>query len=134
VAPTHPSEKAHTDIAERKANELELARANGQLRGLLDAATQVSIIATDLNGLILTFNAGAERMLGYTAEQVVGKCTPEILHLPHELEERAAALSKTLGTRCAASRPLSWGVRARASTVKASGPMCAAMAARSAST
>ena len=87
----------HTDIAERKANELELARANGQLRGLLDAATQVSIIATDLNGLILTFNAGAERMLGYKAEQVVGKYTPEILHLPHELVERAAELSNTLG-------------------------------------
>ncbi|OYT95807.1 MAG: GGDEF domain-containing protein [Pseudomonas sp. PGPPP3] len=87
----------HTDIAERKANELELARANGQLRGLLDAATQVSIIATDLNGQILTFNAGAERMLGYTAEQVVGKFTPEILHLPQELEERATELSHTLG-------------------------------------
>jgi diguanylate cyclase (GGDEF)-like protein/PAS domain S-box-containing protein len=87
----------HTDIAERKANELELARVNGQLRGLLDAATQVSIIATNLNGLILTFNAGAERMLGYTAEQVVGKFTPEILHLPQELEERATELSHTLG-------------------------------------
>lgn len=87
----------HTDIAERKANELELARVNGQLRGLLDAATQVSIIATNLNGLILTFNAGAERMLGYTADQVVGKYTPEILHLPQELEERAAELSRTVG-------------------------------------
>lgn len=87
----------HTDIAVRKASELELARVNGQLRGLLDAATQVSIIATDLNGLITTFNEGAERMLGYQAEQLVGKYTPEILHLPHELLERAAQLSKTLG-------------------------------------
>lgn len=87
----------HSDIAERKANELELARVNGQLRGLLDAATQVSIIATDLNGLILLFNAGAERMLGYRAEQLVGQCTPELLHAPDELAERAAALSKALG-------------------------------------
>lgn len=87
----------HTNISERKASELELARVNGQLRGLLDAATQVSIIATDLNGVITTFNEGAERMLGYQAEQVVGKYTPEIVHAPHELLERAAELSKSVG-------------------------------------
>lgn len=87
----------HTDISWRKAAELELARVNGQLHGLLNAATQVSIIATDLNGLILTFNAGAERMLGYRADEMIGLRTPEYIHRRDELDARQLELSRRYG-------------------------------------
>ena len=52
---------------ELRDREQELRGTHGQLRGVLDAATQVAIIATDLRGVISTFNAGAEQMLGYTS-------------------------------------------------------------------
>lgn len=87
----------YSDITWRKAAELELARAHGQLNGLLDAATQVSIIATDVDGLILTFNAGAERMLGYRAEEMIGRRTPECLHRRDELEARQIELTRRYG-------------------------------------
>ena len=45
-------------------------------QGLLDAATQVSICATDVDGIITLFNSGAEKMLGYKASEMVGKRTP----------------------------------------------------------
>jgi diguanylate cyclase (GGDEF)-like protein/PAS domain S-box-containing protein len=77
--------------------EQELRGTHGQLRGVLDAATQVAIIATDLRGVISTFNAGAEQMLGYTSAQVVGHMTLESLHLPRELEARSAELSARYG-------------------------------------
>ena len=76
-----------------------LRGAHGQLRSVLNAATQVAIIATDLRGVINTFNAGAEQMLGFPAEQVVGRLTLESLHLAVELEARSASLSVTLGKR-----------------------------------
>ena len=77
--------------------EQELRGTHGQLRGVLDAATQVAIIATDLRGIICTFNAGAEQMLGYFSAQVVGHMTLENLHLPRELDARSAELSARYG-------------------------------------
>lgn len=80
-----------------RQRETELARVNGQLRGLLDAVTQVAIIATDCDGLIRTFNVGAERMLGYRAEELIGSHTPTLLHVPEEIAARAQLLSERLG-------------------------------------
>ncbi|WP_309675250.1 diguanylate cyclase [Pseudomonas sp.] len=82
---------------ELRAREEELRGTHGQLRGVLNAATQVAIIATDLRGIISTFNAGAEQMLGYTSAEVVGHMTLENLHLPRELLARSAELSARYG-------------------------------------
>ncbi|MGH8385313.1 MAG: sensor domain-containing diguanylate cyclase [Pseudomonas sp.] len=82
---------------ELRAREQELRGTHGQLRGVLNAATQVAIIATDLRGVISTFNAGAEQMLGYTAAEVVGHMTLENLHLRRELAARSAELSARFG-------------------------------------
>ncbi|MFO2465230.1 diguanylate cyclase [Pseudomonas sp. 15FMM2] len=84
---------------ELRQREHELRAAHGQLRSVLNAATQVAIIATDLRGVINTFNAGAELMLGYEADQVVGSMSLESLHRTSELEGRAAQLSQILGKR-----------------------------------
>lgn len=89
-----------------RMREQELRAAHGQLRSVLNAATQVAIIATDLRGVINTFNAGAEQMLGFKAEQVVGTHTLESLHLAVELEARSASLSVALGKRIPASQAM----------------------------
>ena len=92
------------DITEQRRHAEELAAANrelsetrAQMQALLDAATQVSIIAGDTNGLIQVFNSGAERMLQYSASEMVGIHTPERIHLASECVERGRALSAELG-------------------------------------
>src|ERR1700730_18556715 len=55
-----------------------------------------SKIATDANGVIQIFNVGAERMLGYTAAEVLNKITPVDISDPQELIARAQALSVEL--------------------------------------
>ncbi|WP_434705519.1 diguanylate cyclase [Pseudomonas sp. Z1-12] len=82
---------------ELRAREQELRGTHGQLRGVLDAATQVAIIATDLRGVITTFNAGAEQMLGYPGCEVLQSMTLESLHVPRELQARAAQLAARFG-------------------------------------
>ena len=82
---------------ELRAREQELRGTHGQLRGVLDAATQVAIIATDLRGVITTFNVGAEQMLGYDSSEVLHSMTLEGLHVPRELQARAAQLSARYG-------------------------------------
>ena len=62
------------------------------LDGVLTAATEHSIIATDTEGIITTFNLGAEKMLGYEAGEVVGRITPAAIHDTDEVVQRAAEL------------------------------------------
>jgi diguanylate cyclase (GGDEF)-like protein/PAS domain S-box-containing protein len=89
-----------------RVRELELRGAHGQLRSVLNAATQVAIIATDLRGVINTFNAGAEQMLGFKSEDVLGRLTLDSLHLESELDARAATLSMAMGKRIPPSQAM----------------------------
>ncbi|MDC0661268.1 ATP-binding protein [Marinobacter sp. SS21] len=75
----------------------QITYTNTLLNSVLKAATEVSIIATDSQGIITIFNQGAERLLGYPAEEMVGKRTPVLLHDPGELAQRSQQLSEALG-------------------------------------
>ncbi len=67
------------------------------LSSVLAAATEVSIIATDVEGVITVFNRGAELFLGYSADEVVGKQTPALFHLSSEVAARSLQLSQEYG-------------------------------------
>lgn len=86
-----------TDITKRKRAEAELGRVADLLGNVLKAASEVSIIATDADGLITLFNAGAENLLQYAAADVIGRQTPAQFHCPLEVAARAAELSAEYG-------------------------------------
>ncbi|OIR05631.1 putative diguanylate cyclase YegE [mine drainage metagenome] len=69
-------------------------------KAILNSA-HFSIIATDAQGVIQVFNIGAERMLGYTAAEVLNKVTPAAFSDPQEMIARAKSLSIELGTAIA---------------------------------
>lgn len=75
----------------------ELSKLNLLLNNVLESASEVSIIATDLEGTIRVFNRGAERLLGYSAEEMIGKQKPAVFHLPEEVEARSRELSEEYG-------------------------------------
>ena len=87
------------DVTERKLAEQQVAAANVQRKAVLDAATGVSIIASDAEGVITVFNSGAERMLGYAASEVIGRHSVIDLHRPEELEDHANRLQAEFGYR-----------------------------------
>ncbi|MES2823523.1 MAG: PAS domain S-box protein [Pseudomonadota bacterium] len=70
----------------------------GALQDAIFNSANFSSIATDALGVIQIFNVGAERMLGYKAEDVVDKITPAGISDPQEVIARAAALSVELDT------------------------------------
>ncbi|HWA26960.1 MAG TPA: PAS domain S-box protein [Lacunisphaera sp.] len=84
----------------KAAAEGVVLQINQQQRAVLDG-TVFSVIATEPNGVIREFNSGAERMLGYTRDEMVGRQTPEIIHLRGEVVSRAAELSAYLGRKIA---------------------------------
>ncbi|PIF29126.1 multi-sensor hybrid histidine kinase [Acidovorax sp. 56] len=62
-----------TDITNRKRTELELQRTLALLRAVLEASTQVAIVATDPRGVVSLLNRGAELLLDTHADKVVGQ-------------------------------------------------------------
>ncbi len=86
------------DITVQKKAVDDLANAHLQLKSVFNSATQVAIIATDLEGKITIFNPGAERMLGYSSDEIIGKVS-DIFHLESEIENRAVELSEQLGRK-----------------------------------
>ena len=71
--------------------------ANAQRKAVLDSATRIAIIATDIEGVITVFNTGAENLLKYHAGEVIGKATPEIFLSETELQAHSRALTAQCG-------------------------------------
>lgn len=83
------------DITVAKNAAKQLHEAVSLRQAILDAA-DFTIISTDVDGLIVTFNRGAQQMLGYREAEVVGKITPAVIHDIDEVVERAKQLSAEL--------------------------------------
>ncbi len=87
------NQSLETKVTERTQ---ELWQVNQLQQAILDG-TDYAIISTDLNGIIQTFNAGAEKMFGYSKEEVVGKVTPETFCDSQELSDKITKASTILG-------------------------------------
>src|ERR1700676_1039761 len=91
----------HKFSAEAVAVNMDIRRKEAllktrALRNSIFKSVTFSSIATDAKGVIQIFNVGAERMLGYTATEVVDRITPTDISDPQEVIARAAALSVEL--------------------------------------
>ncbi|MDD1509077.1 CHASE domain-containing hybrid sensor histidine kinase/response regulator [Pseudomonas sp. CNPSo 3701] len=81
-------------VSERTA---ELSRVAGLLQTVLDASSEVSIIATDVQGEIIVFNRGAQLLLGYSAEETIGRKSVLDFHLQSEIGARVEELAAEYG-------------------------------------
>lgn len=69
------------------------------------AALPQSVVATDSQGIVTMFSPGAQAMLGYSADEVIGRQTPMLFHDPEEVRTRARELTEELGIPVAAGFP-----------------------------
>jgi PAS domain S-box-containing protein len=74
------------DITERLRAELDVRQSEERLRLLIDSALDYAIFTTTEEGIVDSWNAGAERMFGYAADEIIGR-NVEIVFTP---EDRAA--------------------------------------------
>ena len=88
-----------SDITRQKEMYNQQINTNSKLEAVMNASTQVAVFSCDLDGVITLFNRGAELMLGYKAEDVVGKMTIERFHILSELEEYGRQLSLETGRK-----------------------------------
>ena len=76
-----------------EANQ-KLAESRANLYAVLNGATEIAIVSTNLDGIITVFNRGAERMLQYRADEVIGIHTPALFHSESECNERSQELTR----------------------------------------
>ncbi|UJR85551.1 PAS domain S-box protein [Sandaracinus amylolyticus] len=74
------------DVSEERETAAELAKTKDFLESLIDASVD-AIIASDLKGNILLFNSGAERIYGWTADEVIGQRHVTDLYPPGGAQE-----------------------------------------------
>lgn len=84
------------DVTESRVFQRRLSESLALQNAILDSAYQI-ILSVDEHLVFRSFNAAAERLLGYKAEELIGRETALILHDPVEVEERRAAKSRELG-------------------------------------
>lgn len=75
-------------LDELAEDEAELRNSERFKQAMIDSANS-ALISVDASGIVVFFSAGAERMLGYTAEELVGKAKGHIFHDPAEVRRRA---------------------------------------------
>ena len=61
------------DMTERKQIDEKLRQSEQRLRLMIENAKDYAIFMVDPSGKVVSWNAGAERIKGYTAEEIVGK-------------------------------------------------------------
>ncbi|MEO6053658.1 MAG: response regulator, partial [Chthoniobacterales bacterium] len=110
--------KLQEQMTERESIQNRLLESEERLRMVLSAATGVSVITGDNNGLITYYSPGAEKILGYTAKEMVGNMTPAQFHDMDEVKARGAELSRELGRKVEGfnvfvTKPLNEGIERR---------------------
>ena len=92
------NENLQREITERQRVEAALRDSEELQRAILDSANY-SIISTDVEGIIQSFNTTAQKWLGYTEAEVINFRTPAIIHDLKEVRARATELSQRLGRK-----------------------------------
>ncbi len=86
-----------SDITQINAARAGQAEALARLQGVFDAAIDFCIITVTLEGIIELFSPGAERLLGYRANEVVGKAHPELFHKAAEIDALGGGIGELHG-------------------------------------
>jgi len=89
---------ASREMRLRRCTENKLQEIASLQKAILNSANY-AIISANVDGVITTFNATAEKWLGYSADEVIGKFAPPIWHDADEIAIHARILSMELGRK-----------------------------------
>jgi PAS domain S-box-containing protein len=80
--------KVTRDMTERRSEQTKMLESERRFRHLVEAVVDYAIFQLDAEGIVATWNAGAERIKGYTADEIIGQHFSRF----YTEEDRAAGL------------------------------------------
>jgi len=92
----------HTASSSPSASEL--------LRNVVESVKDVAIVAMDIDGHVTYWNIGAERMLGFTEDEMLGK-SADIFFVPEDLAKQAAEEERRLAGTHGSAEDERWHMR-----------------------
>ena len=110
------------DITKRKLAEESLRRSDERLRLTIDSIREYAIFSVDATGHIESWNAGAQRIFGYTVEEVIGRHT-EIIFTPEDRAQGAPEAEMRTAREAGRAEDERWHIRKNGSRFYASGVM-----------
>jgi len=110
------------DVTEKRRTEDELRESEARYRQIVEGAEDFAIVALDEHGTITAWNSGAERIIGYTADDAIGR-HGEIFFTPEDRE--AGVLDREMNRAKAAGHAVNerWHIRKNGSRLWGSGLM-----------
>ena len=94
------------DITERRLTEKRLREVERRFRLFVDGVTDCAICMLDANGIVTDWNAGAERIKGYTAAEIIGKPMERFF-----VEPTVAQTAMTVASEAGRYDVVDWQVR-----------------------
>jgi PAS domain S-box-containing protein len=93
--------EVNRDVTERKQIEADLREREQQLRWLASIveSSDDAIVSKNLDGIITSWNKGAERVFGYTAEEAIGQPITIVIPQDRQDEERTILTRMSRGER-----------------------------------
>lgn len=89
-----------SDLIEQRQFEQALRQSESRFRFIVESAKDYAIFTLDLNGIVTSWNVGAERLLGYSEAEIIGR-EGRIIFTPEDQEqgkaEREMELAQTQG-------------------------------------
>ena len=98
------------DISVRKAAEEALRQSEERLRLVVSSVTDYAILMLGLDGQVISWNEGGERILGYRAEEIIGQHFSRF-YLPEDISNGKPAFELAEATRNGRSEDEGWRVR-----------------------
>jgi two-component system, chemotaxis family, CheB/CheR fusion protein len=108
------------DITARRAAEAVARSSEERLRLAAVTTNDYAIIVLDMEGLIVTWNSGAQRIFGYAASEVRGQPL-DLIFLPDDLEARAPLRERQRATQAGRVEDERWHVRSDGTEIYCSG-------------
>lgn len=102
--------KVTRDLTQRRKTEERLRESEERFRALIDGVQDYSIFMLDAAGRVVTWNVGAERMLGHGIEEIAGKSF-EVFYPPEDVEAGRPAAELRTATLNRRIEDRGWRVR-----------------------